>query len=48
MFPNRDYCVITIPQMVPEFPLLQSFIVYFIFQIFTIFIELFLAYSTAC
>ncbi|CAF0926188.1 unnamed protein product [Rotaria sp. Silwood1] len=26
MFPDRDYCVITIPQMVPEFPLLQSFI----------------------
>jgi len=26
MFPDRDYCVISIPQMVPEFPLLQSFI----------------------
>ncbi|CAF3435054.1 unnamed protein product [Rotaria socialis] len=26
MFPDRDYCVITIPQMVPEFSLLQSFI----------------------
>jgi len=33
MFPDRDYCVITIPQMVPEFPLLQSFIVYFNFHI---------------
>ena len=27
MFPDRDYCVITIPQLVPEFPLLQSFLV---------------------
>ena len=27
MFPDRDYCVITIPQLVPEFPLLHSFIV---------------------
>ncbi|CAF0869342.1 unnamed protein product [Adineta steineri] len=26
MFPDRDYCIISIPQMVPEFPLLQSFI----------------------
>ncbi|CAF1621244.1 unnamed protein product, partial [Adineta ricciae] len=26
MFPDRDYCIISIPQMVPEFPLLQSFV----------------------
>ncbi|XP_051781521.1 cilia- and flagella-associated protein 61 [Erpetoichthys calabaricus] len=25
LFPNRDFCVITVPNMVPEFPLLQSF-----------------------
>ncbi|CAL1527529.1 unnamed protein product, partial [Lymnaea stagnalis] len=25
-FPDRDFCVITVPHMVPEFPLIQSFV----------------------
>nr|XP_055041583.1 cilia- and flagella-associated protein 61 isoform X2 [Misgurnus anguillicaudatus] len=26
LFPDREYCVISVPKLVPEFPLLQSFI----------------------
>lgn len=26
LFPDKDYCILTIPHLVPEFPLLQSFI----------------------
>ena len=26
LFPDRDYCIITVPHLVPEFPLLQQFV----------------------
>ncbi|CAG5133004.1 unnamed protein product, partial [Candidula unifasciata] len=26
LFPDRDYCIITLPHMVPEFPLIQNFV----------------------
>ncbi|KAK7506894.1 hypothetical protein BaRGS_00001745 [Batillaria attramentaria] len=26
MFPDRDFCIITLPHLVPEFPLIQSFV----------------------
>ncbi|BFZ07341.1 hypothetical protein BsWGS_10380 [Bradybaena similaris] len=26
LFPDRDYCIITLPYMVPEFPLIQNFV----------------------
>lgn len=26
LFPDKDYCILTVPHLVPEFPLLQSFI----------------------
>lgn len=26
-FPGRDYCIVTVPHLVPEFPLLQHFVV---------------------
>ena len=27
LFADLDFCVITVPQLVPEFPLLQDFVV---------------------
>ena len=26
-YPDRDYCIVTVPHMVPEFTLLQKFVV---------------------
>ena len=26
LFPDRDYCIVTVPHLVPEFPLLQQFV----------------------
>ena len=27
LFPDKEFCILTMPHMVPEFPLLQSFVV---------------------
>ena len=29
LFPDRDFCVISVPHLVPEFPLIQQFVVSF-------------------
>jgi hypothetical protein len=33
-FPEKDFCVITLPPNVPEFALIQNFVVYFKLKIF--------------